>query len=156
MFGHFRSRLSSARPAFVSGIASAAYMAACIAVAGWGVHNYVGQAIVVQGASMVPTIRPCCAVVWCDIWSMRRSPPRVGEVVSAFVWDGKSEGGLSSVVKRVAGVAGDIVNDPITGLAAIVPEGHVWLLGDNLRESRDSRVYGPVSLSSVKARVSVR
>ena len=34
-----------------------------------------------------------------------------------------------------------------------VPDGHCWLLGDNLPESRDSRVYGPIPLALIKGKV---
>ena len=34
-----------------------------------------------------------------------------------------------------------------------VPDGHCWVLGDNLPESRDSRFYGPVPLALVKGKV---
>lgn len=38
-------------------------------------------------------------------------------------------------------------------VSAQVPPGHVWLTGDNLILSRDSREYGPVPLALVKGRV---
>lgn len=34
-----------------------------------------------------------------------------------------------------------------------VPPGHVWVQGDNLAVSRDSREYGPVPLGTVRGRV---
>lgn len=34
-----------------------------------------------------------------------------------------------------------------------VPKGHVWVCGDNLTASRDSRVYGPVPIGLVKGRI---
>ena len=37
-----------------------------------------------------------------------------------------------------------------------VPPGHVWLQGDNVTASRDSRLYGPVPLGLVKYRVAYR
>ena len=35
----------------------------------------------------------------------------------------------------------------------IVPPGHVWLSGDNPRNSLDSRMYGPVSLEMMLGKV---
>lgn len=37
-----------------------------------------------------------------------------------------------------------------------VPEGHVWLQGDNPAVSKDSRMYGPVPRALVKGRVVVQ
>jgi mitochondrial inner membrane protease subunit 1 len=35
----------------------------------------------------------------------------------------------------------------------VVPQGHVWLQGDNLNNSTDSRSYGAVPLALVRGRV---
>ena len=35
-----------------------------------------------------------------------------------------------------------------------VPEGHVYVVGDNMPWSRDSRIYGPVPLGLVNGKVS--
>ena len=37
-----------------------------------------------------------------------------------------------------------------------MPEGHCWLLGDNLQESRDSRTYGPLPMALVRGKVIAR
>ena len=37
-----------------------------------------------------------------------------------------------------------------------VPEGHCWVLGDNLTESRDSRVYGPIPLALVRGKATLK
>jgi inner membrane protease subunit 1 len=34
-----------------------------------------------------------------------------------------------------------------------VPEGHCWLIGDNLPESRDSRTFGPLPLALIKGKI---
>ena len=34
-----------------------------------------------------------------------------------------------------------------------VPEGHCWVSGDNLPESRDSRTYGPLPVGLIKGKV---
>ena len=42
---------------------------------------------------------------------------------------------------------------PLTVLGRQVPEGHIWLEGDNLPWSRDSREFGPVPLALVIGKV---
>lgn len=37
-----------------------------------------------------------------------------------------------------------------------VPEGHCWIIGDNLGASRDSRFYGPLPLAMIKGKVIAR
>lgn len=34
-----------------------------------------------------------------------------------------------------------------------MPEGHCWIIGDNLPESRDSRTFGPLPLALIKGKV---
>jgi inner membrane protease subunit 1 len=75
--------------------------------------------------------------------------------------------------KRVIGMPGDFVSvltparggddtekDPaegewanVTEEVVQVPEGHCWVAGDNLEWSRDSRLYGPMPLGLVRAKV---
>lgn len=43
-----------------------------------------------------------------------------------------------------------------TGRTVTVPPGHVWLTGDNLANSTDSRHYGPVPMALIKGRVMAR
>ena len=33
-----------------------------------------------------------------------------------------------------------------------VPEGHFWVIGDNVEASRDSRFYGPLPLALIKGK----
>lgn len=60
------------------------------------------------------------------------------------------------VLKRVIGLEGDFVLvDPevVDGDMVQVPKGHIWICGDNLNHSRDSRHYGPVPLGLVTGKV---
>ena len=60
-----------------------------------------------------------------------------------------------AIAKRVVGMPGDMVrsspNDPAS--LCSVPAGHVWLQGDCLEASRDSREYGAVPMWLVRGKV---
>lgn len=60
-------------------------------------------------------------------------------------------------VKRVIGMPGDFVLRDTPGVGAgimlQVPEGHCWVVGDNVKWSRDSRIWGPLPLALVRGKV---
>lgn len=49
-----------------------------------------------------------------------------------------------------------LLKGQINSLLLQVPPGHIWLEGDNLIVSRDSREYGPVPLALVRGRAMVQ
>lgn len=102
--------------------------------------------------------------------------------VASFILHDLLEITKTSYIKRVIGVAGDhvritengdvYINDikknenylvdglkmPITGeyYDLVVPEGYVFVMGDNRTGSTDSRVFGCIPLSKVEGRVKYR
>ncbi|KAG6014509.1 hypothetical protein E4U54_005162 [Claviceps lovelessii] len=63
-----------------------------------------------------------------------------------------------SGVKRVVAMPGDYVSLGTPGERGEdqmiqVPEGHCWIVGDNLPASRDSRSFGPLPLALVQGKV---
>lgn len=63
-----------------------------------------------------------------------------------------------SIAKRVIGLPGDLVRATLDEPTSVccVPVGHVWLQGDCLEASRDSREYGAVPLELVRGKVVAR
>ncbi len=124
---------------------------------------------VVPSASMAPTLQPGDQYL-INIRAYRRRPPRRGDVI---VFKGPS-GDL--LVKRVVAVAGDavavyagrvylngvLIHEPYVDWSKppviewptqmVVPQGHVFVLGDNRSHSEDSRDFGPVPLDKIFGR----
>lgn len=134
-----RSMLSWMGPWKVVAFASAA----CTS---WQLQKRVGSFQVLTGDSMYPTFPvDRWNVLTMNRLSALRGDIRVGDIVTVrHVLFPKQ-----FVTKRVMGLEGDVVCVPATrefGPARVVkvPKGHVWIQGDNLERSRDSRAYGPV------------
>lgn len=106
-----------------------------------------------SGPSMLPTF-----LVWNEWFVADRSyrrgrGVRVGDCVTYTIPVEPHEGG----VKRVIGMPGDYVllNSPGSKNDDMmqVPQGHCYIVGDNLPWSRDSRDYGPLPLALVHGKV---
>jgi signal peptidase I len=109
-----------------------------------------------------------------DKLTSRARAPHVGDVVVFEPPDGGplavkrvvavagSEVGLEDgvlVVDGEARVEGSVDYERVDGVwfgPVVVPEGTVFVLGDNRGESVDSRAYGPVPVGNVVGRVVVR
>ena len=61
-----------------------------------------------------------------------------------------------TVCKRIVALPGDIVVAKRENTTFVVPDGHLWIEGDNKENSTDSRCYGPVPASLVIGKVRLR
>lgn len=82
-----------------------------------------------------PTRPPTIA----DLWFAPRSPSDPYKLIT----------------KRIVALAGDVVHTkpPFPDPTVRVPDGHVWVEGDNGRSSLDSNTYGPVSARLIEGRL---
>lgn len=125
----------------------------------------------IVSASMEPTI-PLDATVTIDRTAYDRAPPQRFDIIAHADPTGRSGG---SHVKRVVAVGGEEVVLSEAGVSVdgarldepyvhpgsslrdtppvVVPEGHVYVLGDWRNRSSDSRSYGPVPLELVEGKV---
>ncbi|KAG6995581.1 mitochondrial inner membrane protease subunit 1 [Physcia stellaris] len=115
------------------------------------------------GPSMLPTISIAGDSVLISKHYRRGRGIAVGDMVSVRHPIMPAEG----AIKRVLGLPGDFVASSGVQEGAEeegrgqrmmiqVPEGHCWIIGDNLSASRDSRFYGPLPLAMIKGKVVAR
>ena len=149
-----------------------AKVAACIHL----VTQYVFTIRLTYGPSMLPTLDIRGDWVFLSKLQVRGRGVKVGDIVS-FAHPMFPD---TSALKRVVGMPGDFVlrdspgSDSNTMLQVIhlhaprlaymdrqltlaqVPKGHCWVIGDDLGNSRDSRVFGPLPLALIKGRALFR
>ena len=132
------------------------------------VNVYIAEAVTVKdGPSMEPNLYRGYRVMTEKV-SYSFHPPRRGDVVVV-----ERPEGAESLIKRVVALPGEEIRvrggrafvngrpaeEPwVTNFGgrgyplAVVPPGHVFVLGDNRPVSYDSRAIGPVSISSIRGR----
>ncbi|KAL9452233.1 hypothetical protein AB3S75_008093 [Citrus x aurantiifolia] len=122
------------------------------------VNTYVCTPALAYGPSMLPTINLTGDLVLAERISTRFNKVCPGDVVlvrSPVV-------PRRIVTKRVIGMEGDRVSyvaDPKSSdkfETVVVPKGHVWIEGDNIYESNDSRKFGAVPYGLIEGRVFLR
>ena len=144
------------------------------------VRPFVAEPFGITTGSMDPTLRAGDSVLAIK-FAYRLAEPERGDVVlfeaPGEAGDGAGDG--APTIKRVVGVAGDTVavrdgvlfvngdkvrenyvdyelTDSTFFGPAQVPEGHVYVMGDNRSNSLDSRSYGPVPEGGLLGEVSLR
>ena len=126
------------------------------------VQTYVIDTTMCIGPSMLPTFNSAGDIVLINRFSHRYRPVKLNDVIVA-----KSPSNPDQIVcKRVLGLEGDHVkyDRPRYGnmefsyskKGIVVPDGHIWLQGDNESNSTDSRHYGPVPAALVTGTVLMR
>lgn len=139
------------------------------AAALWHLFTHVARFGTVVSESMAPTlVVGDYYVLRVDAYENGRSVQR-GDII---VFDRPGHG---TFVKRAIGIGGDRIGigrgsvwlngswlkepylkeEPVTErpMATAVPDGHLFVLGDNRNKSEDSRDYGPIPVENVMGRV---
>jgi signal peptidase I len=139
------------------------------------VRPYVVEAYRIPTESMVPTLEVGDRVL-ANKFVYRFTEPERRDIV---VFDSVDEGDDQTLIKRVVGVAGDEIQvqsgvlyvngeeqeEPYLNDAdqsrgfygpTVVPEGHIFVIGDNRGNSADSRVFGPLPLENLKGEAFMR
>jgi signal peptidase I len=139
------------------------------------VRPFVIEAYRIPTESMVPTLEVGDRIL-ANKFIYHFTDPKKGDII---VFDSVDEEDDQTLVKRVVGLAGDEIqvedgvlfvngeaqNEPYLNQElpfrgsygpTEVPEGHIFVMGDNRGNSADSRVFGPLPLENVKGEAFVR
>ena len=100
------------------------------------------QAFKIPSLSMEPAVMQGDMIL-VDRTYYRRAQPEVGDIIVFVYPDDRSK----MFIKRIAGLPGNGVK--LNGQPKKVPHGHVFVLGDNESQSKDSREFGFVPLRDI-------
>ena len=131
----------------------------------------------INGASMMPSLSPSFKTDGKrDVVAWRKWQPTQGLQRGDVVFFSAPHNPEGIAVKRVVALGGDMVvldprrrpRDVESGRESVagrhwdmwrghvrIPDGHVWVEGDNWRETHDSNAYGPISRGLIKGRAMV-
>jgi signal peptidase I len=138
------------------------------------VRPFVVEAFYIPTESMIPTLEVGDRV-FVNKFVYRFAQPERGDVV---VFKSVEDGGDEELIKRIVGVPGDeiIVRNGVLFVnnerweesyvnselrdgsffgPMTVPEGKVFVMGDNRGNSRDSRFFGPVPMENIEGKAFV-
>jgi signal peptidase I len=115
------------------------------------------KTVVVSGDSMRPTFKTGTRLLVSDAYWL------IGPIKDKDIVVIRGNGPNDYIIKRVYRMGGEVVdwyNVPKTWSLENgeyrVPQGDVYVLGDNRAISEDSRIFGPVDLSKVIGKVVIR
>ncbi|CAO2833274.1 unnamed protein product [Amaranthus hypochondriacus] len=116
--------------------------------------TYLFSPILVHGPSMLPTLNMRGDVLMVDRFTHRFGKVELGDVVLVTSPNNPKR----VLTKRVLGLEGDVVSFNVhDGLkTVVVPKGHVWIQGDNVYASNDSRHFGPVPYGLIQGKAFCR
>ena len=140
------------------------------------IQAFLVQAFYIPSSSMVPTLevgdRVLVNKLSYDLHDVNR-----GDLV-VFERPDDAVGEIKDLIKRVIGLPGEtveirdgtvivdghVLDEPYLAADEVladfaptaVPENHVFVMGDNRDDSRDSRVFGPISTDSIVGRAFLR
>ncbi|KAI3716210.1 hypothetical protein L6452_23386 [Arctium lappa] len=121
-------------------------------------NTYIFSPILVYGPSMLPTLNLTGDVVLSEYISHRLGKVGPGDVVLIQ----SPENPRKIITKRVVAMEGEVVSflvDPSRSdrsRTVVVPKGHVWIQGDNIYASNDSRNFGPIPYGLIQGKVCCR
>jgi len=134
--------------------------------------NFIGRVSIVQGSSMQPSLSTDNRVL-VNLFIYKFSQPHRGDIIvfECPIHSGRDyikraiglPGETIEIKKGVVFINGKKLNEPYIEYTdnddmlekTIIPQGSIYVLGDNRANSEDSRYWGPVSSKLIKGKAQV-
>ncbi|PON50802.1 Peptidase S26A, signal peptidase I [Trema orientale] len=119
------------------------------------IHKYLGLIVLTYGPSMLPTLSLTGDLVLAERISTRFGLVGPGDIVVVR----SPQNPRIVVTKRLIGLEGDSVTYVVEpgksdrSDTIVVPKGHIWVEGDNIYVSNDSRKFGPVPYGLLQGKI---
>ena len=166
------------KPKKSSSLLSAVYMVVAVLALTFGLRTFVFQPFQVPTGSMISTLS-INDMFFSEKVSYYFTEPKAGDIITFDEPDSDDPGNPRTLVKRVIATEGQTVdlqngvvvvygvtlsgpypngkpsnplNAPNIQYPYQVPQGHLWVMGDNRTSSLDSRFFGAIPVSSVSGR----
>ncbi|KAI3915819.1 hypothetical protein MKX01_013275 [Papaver californicum] len=121
-------------------------------------NTYICTHVLPHGPSMLPTLNLTGDWILSEKISIRLGKVHNGDIVIVR----SPENPRKFIVKRIMGMEGDTVTYIVNPKNSekcrtiTVPKGHVWIQGDNIYSSNDSRHFGSIPYGLVQGKVFFR
>lgn len=171
-----RSRWGSTPPAVRSAVEWGAVIIGALAIA-LLIQTFLFQAFLIPSGSMQPTLHIGDRVLVNKL-SYRSGGPSRGDLIVFTRPPASPESDINDLIKRVVGLPGETV-EAVDGAVLVdgepldesylpegtptdnlpptpVPDGMVFVMGDNRTESLDSRIFGPIDIDTIEGRAFLR
>ncbi|XP_061362316.1 mitochondrial ATP-independent inner membrane protease subunit 1b-like isoform X2 [Gastrolobium bilobum] len=118
-------------------------------------NTYLITPVQTYGPSMLPTIDLTANVFFAESISTRSGKVTRGDIIVLR----SPQNPRKFITKRVVGMEGDSITyissteNSDKHETVLIPKGHIWVQGDNMYNTIDSRNFGPVPYGLIQSRI---
>ena len=116
------------------------------------INEYMFDLCILEGESMIPTFKPFGEIVLMEKFSQRLNLLKKGDIICLV----NPTDSTMKLCKRIIANENEIFRTFKYDHFIKIPSNHIWVEGDNKKNSLDSRKFGPISKNLVQGKIFFR